>query len=103
MRSFVERLFHSRSQENFSFGSVEYWSCTTEQLFSALHTTNNGLETTDAEQRLQQYGPNTIRDKRRSTIPRLLLNQVRSPLVLILIFAATEMVSTMLQLYTLLM
>jgi Mg2+-importing ATPase len=65
-----------------------YWSLAPEQLLSALHTSRNGLQPADAEQRLKQYGLNTIRAQQQATALRLLLSQFKSPLVLILIFAA---------------
>ena len=67
---------------------VAYWSLTPEQLLSALHASQNGLQPADAEQRLKQYGPNTIRAQQQAIALRLLLSQFKSPLVLILIFAA---------------
>ena len=65
-----------------------YWSLPSEQLLSALHASPNGLQPADAEQRLQQYGQNTINAQKQATALRLLLSQFKSPLVLILIFAA---------------
>jgi Mg2+-importing ATPase len=67
---------------------LAYWSLTPDQLFSALNTSNKGLQPADAEQRLKQYGLNTIRAQQQATAFRLLLSQFKSPLVLILIFAA---------------
>jgi P-type Mg2+ transporter len=65
-----------------------YWSLTPEQLLTALHASRSGLRPIDAEQRLKQYGLNTIGAQRQATALRLLLRQFESPLVLILIFAA---------------
>src|SRR5665647_186168 len=65
-----------------------YWSLAPEQLLSALHAFRNGLQPADAEQRLKQYGLNTIRAQQQATALRLLLSQFKSPLVLILIVAA---------------
>jgi Mg2+-importing ATPase len=65
-----------------------YWSLATEQLLSALHASKNGLQSSDAGQRLKQYGLNAIRPPQQATALRLLLSQFKSPLVLILIFAA---------------
>jgi Mg2+-importing ATPase len=65
-----------------------YWSLPPEQLLSALHASKTGLQPADAAQRLKQYGPNTIRARQQATALRLLLSQFKSPLVLILIFAA---------------
>jgi magnesium-transporting ATPase (P-type) len=67
---------------------ASYWSLTPEQLLSALHASRNGLQPAEAEQRLKQYGLNTIGAEQEATAFRLLLSQFESPLVLILIFAA---------------
>ena len=67
---------------------VAYWSLTPEQLFSNLHASKDGLLPAEAEQRLKQFGPNSIRAQQQATALRLLLSQFKSPLVLILIFAA---------------
>ena len=52
-----------------------YWSLTSEQLLAALHTTNNGLQQTDAESRIKQYGPNALKAQRQATAFGLLLRQ----------------------------
>src|SRR5512133_2738016 len=65
-----------------------YWSLAPEQLLSALHTTSNGLQSEDAEQRLKRYGLNAIKVQQQATALGLILNQFKSPLVLILIGAA---------------
>ena len=44
-----------------------YWSLTPEQLLAALHTTNDGLQQTDAESRIKQYGPNALKAQRQAT------------------------------------
>ncbi len=67
---------------------VAYWSLAPEQLFSALDTTDSGLNPADAEHRLKQYGLNALRARRQATALGLFLEQFKSPLVLILIFAA---------------
>ena len=65
-----------------------YWSLTTDALLDALRTSTDGLDDTDAQRRLARFGRNTIKAKERVTWLSLLLNQFRSPLVLILVFAA---------------
>jgi Mg2+-importing ATPase len=67
---------------------ADYWALTSEQLFATLHTSPNGLQKTDAESRLNQYGPNTLKAQRQTKWFSLLLRQFKSPLVLILIFAS---------------
>jgi P-type Mg2+ transporter len=66
-----------------------YWSLAPEQLLSALHASRNGLQPADAKQRQKQYGLNIISAQQQATALRLLLSQFKSPLVLILIFAAS--------------
>jgi len=65
-----------------------YWSQTPAQLLVQLHGSRDGLQREDVEQRLKQYGPNVIKARQQATAFGLFLNQFRSPLVLILIFAA---------------
>ena len=80
---------HSQAHQSTAPAILEaYWSLAPDQLLSALHASRNGLQPTDAEQRLKQYGLNTIRAQQQATALRLLLSQFKSPLVLILIFAA---------------
>jgi Mg2+-importing ATPase len=67
---------------------LPYWSFTIEKLFTELNSSNNGLQPAEAEQRLTKYGLNTIRAKLQATAMSLMLSQFKSPLVLILIFAA---------------
>ncbi len=77
-----------RGQEDAHVTPSTYWSLAPEQLLSALHTTGNGLKHADAEQRLKQYGLNALEERRKATALALFLGQFKSPLVLILIFAA---------------
>ena len=67
---------------------ANYWNIAPEQLLTTLSATSTGLQQADAEQRFKQYGPNTIKAQQKTTAVRLLLSQFKSPLVLILIFAA---------------
>ncbi len=65
-----------------------YWTLTTDQLFSELHSTRNGIQQVEAESRIKQYGANTLKVQRQTTAFGLLLSQFKSPLVLISIFAS---------------
>ena len=67
---------------------ASYWNLAPGQLLSALHTTGNGLNQADVEQRLKRYGLNALEARRKATAVGLFLSQFKSPLVLILIFAA---------------
>jgi Mg2+-importing ATPase len=68
--------------------AVTYWDRPVEQLFSELHSTIKGLKQTQADDNLRQYGLNTLKAQRRASAMQLFLYQFKSPLVLILIFAA---------------
>jgi Mg2+-importing ATPase len=65
----------------------QYWSEPEEHLLSTLGSRPDGLGPEEAQDRLRQYGPNTLRIKRRDTALSLFLNQFRSPIILILLFA----------------
>jgi P-type Mg2+ transporter len=84
----MNKLPPKTGQPNAQATPADYWSLTPEQLLPALHASRNGLQPADAEQRLKQYGPNTIGAQQQDTALRLLLRQFKSPLVLILIVAA---------------
>jgi len=54
------------------------------------HSTTAGLSRQDAKQSLSEYGANSLKQKQKSTALILLLNQFKSPIILILIFAAVR-------------
>src|SRR6266508_5604128 len=63
------------------------WNIPVNQLLTSLQTTPNGLGTAEAEKRLKEVGANSLKATRRATPLILFLNQFKSPLVLILLFA----------------
>ena len=65
-----------------------YWGVSPDQLLTSLGLTDKGLSADEAEKRLQKFGPNVISEPSHTAALRLFLNQFKSPLVLILIFAA---------------
>ncbi|RDE15679.1 MAG: magnesium-translocating P-type ATPase [Candidatus Thorarchaeota archaeon] len=65
-----------------------FWSVNQDTLLQQLGTSYAGLASADAAERLQLYGPNRIKTKKRSGAFILFVNQFRSPLVLILLGAA---------------
>jgi P-type Mg2+ transporter len=65
-----------------------FWSLSTDRVLEQLHSSANGLSDRDAKQRLLKYGANSLKQQRKSSVIGLLLNQFKSPIVLILIFAA---------------
>src|SRR5215211_936931 len=67
--------------------TLPYWSIPAEEMMGKLHSTPNGLSQTNAQEILQREGLNRIQSKEQITPLRLFLNQFKSPIVLILIFA----------------
>ena len=65
-----------------------YWARSPVDIAVALDATTSGLPTVEAERRLARTGPNEIHAGRQLSRLRVLWRQVRSPLVLLLVFAA---------------
>jgi Mg2+-importing ATPase len=64
------------------------WSIPSVELLQQLQTTVQGLMSDEAQRRLSRYGPNLLKPKKKSDNVTLLLAQFKSPIILILIFAA---------------
>ncbi len=65
-----------------------YWSIAPDALLATLAASPDGLEDAEAQRRLERYGRNAIRAQEQATPFALFVNQFKSPLVLILVFAA---------------
>jgi len=65
-----------------------FWSLPAAQVLTLVQSTPAGLSRQDAQQHLSEYGANSLKQKQKSNSLTLLLNQFRSPIILILIFAA---------------
>jgi Mg2+-importing ATPase len=85
--SVAKQIPKSKSSPVSTEDSPNYWAQKPEQLFQELKSSAQGLSQTDAEQRLEQYGPNVLKARRELSPIMLFLNQFKSPIVLILIFA----------------
>lgn len=68
-------------------GLEPYWTKSPQDLFTALQTSDQGLSTVQAHDRLSSVGPNRIQVKQTQTALNLFLNQFKSPIILILLFA----------------
>ncbi len=66
----------------------DYWSIDLSELFVRVKSTRAGLSTEEAARRLRQYGPNLLKGQRELSRLSVLWNQFRSPLLLLLVFAA---------------
>ncbi len=64
-----------------------FWSQPLDNLLVTLNSNANGLSDAEATRRLQEFGPNTLKAGQQVTALGLFLNQFKSPLVLILVFA----------------
>jgi Mg2+-importing ATPase len=68
--------------------SSHFWSIPPEALLDRLGATRDGLSSREATERLDRHGPNRISPKKRADDLTLFLGQFKSPIILILIFAA---------------
>ena len=67
---------------------IPFWSLEPQALRTTLAAPEQGLTTTEADQRLERYGPNRVGQDDITAVWRLLARQFASPLVLILTFGA---------------
>ena len=68
---------------------MEFFANTAEQVLSALHADReHGLTAAEAEKRLQQYGANVLKEKKKKTNLQRFLDQFKDVMILILIAAA---------------
>src|SRR5450759_1003811 len=65
-----------------------FWSLTAAELLAQLQTTPLGITSDEARQRLTRFGSNLLTPRKRSDSLALLLAQFKSPITLILLFAA---------------
>ncbi len=75
------------SSEIVSDMKSKYWAMTSSELTEQFHSSLQGLNDTEAHLRLEKYGPNVLKARQELTPLKLFLNQFKSPIVLILIFA----------------
>jgi len=67
--------------------SKAFWSLPADELLGRLETSPGGLSAAEAAGRLGRYGPNTLQPGKRTDALALLIAQVKSPIILLLIFA----------------
>ena len=65
-----------------------YWTLTPEEIARRLDCNLHGLSASDVAGRLKAYGPNEIREEDELSRWKVLWSQLRSPLQLLLVFAA---------------
>jgi len=67
---------------------TKFWQIGLADLERQLRAGRDGLSSAEAETRQLQYGPNTLEERRRVSLPLRFLSRFRNPLVLILLAAA---------------
>ncbi|MDP3769493.1 MAG: HAD-IC family P-type ATPase [Candidatus Sungbacteria bacterium] len=65
-----------------------FWVLGIEDAMSLLHTSAEGLNNDEARERVLRFGANAIKQKNRLPKVKIILNQFKSPLILILVFAS---------------
>lgn len=76
------------NQKSDQTASVHYWSMQPDALFTVLKSNEKGISEEEARQRIEKFGPNTLKGKNTSSAYMLFFNQFKSPITLILIAAA---------------
>jgi Mg2+-importing ATPase len=73
--------------EKIRMNTLPYWSIPADEMMEKLHSSPNGLSQDSAQEILKRDGLNRIHAKEQITPLGLFLNQFKSPIILILIFA----------------
>jgi Mg2+-importing ATPase len=74
--------------QDMNHSQTQFWSVPSLELLQQLQTTPQGLTSDEVQQRLLRYGSNLLKPRKKSDAVTLLLAQFKSPIILILIFAA---------------
>jgi Mg2+-importing ATPase len=64
-----------------------FWAVQTSELFEQLESTPKGLTSEAARRHMEEFGPNLLEAREKAAAARLFLNQFKSPIILILLFA----------------
>jgi Mg2+-importing ATPase len=67
---------------------LSFWSTPASEMLQELRTTTEGLKSSESNERLKRYGANILRPKKSTDALKILLSQFKSPITLILLFAA---------------
>ncbi len=71
-----------------SESNKQWYSLSVDEIYKKLHTSYKGLSRREAEKRLVRYGPNTLPEEKPLTLFDIIIEQIKSPLIYILIIAA---------------
>jgi Mg2+-importing ATPase len=75
-------------QHDLSIGVAAYWATDVDTVATSLASRAGGLTTAEAADRLGAFGANELRERRTVSRVDVLIRQMRSPLLLLLVFAA---------------
>lgn len=67
--------------------NIKWHALETEAVFQTVGSSEEGLDATESKKRLKEYGLNTLQTKTSETIPRILLRQLRNPIVYVLLLS----------------
>ena len=67
----------------------QYYSKSSEELFTNLKTSDNGLSSSDVKRRIEKYGYNTIPRREKDSLLKIFISQIMDPIVLLLFIAVT--------------
>jgi Ca2+-transporting ATPase len=81
----VKRKVHAAQAK---YMNTEFHAVKAEEAIQALESTLRGLNQKEVERRLEKFGPNEIREKKRTTALNIFLGQFKSIFVIVLIVAA---------------
>lgn len=65
-----------------------FWNLNSTEILKKLETSDEGLTSSEAQKRLSFYGPNILKPEKKFSVFSIFLTQFKSPIILILIFAA---------------
>ncbi len=89
------KVLSKKVRRNFILGDLDqkvldykWHALSVEEVAQTLQTTNQGLSEEEAKHRLEEFGPNELREEKRTTTLGVFLNQFKSILIIILIIAA---------------
>jgi Mg2+-importing ATPase len=83
-----------RSPHRAGANVANFWALDANEVLRQLGSSRDGLSSEAAQQRLEWFGPNEVREHERFSRVQVLWNQIRSPLLLLLVFAAGASVFT---------
>jgi Mg2+-importing ATPase len=83
-----------RSPHGAGVNIPNFWSLNANDVLRRVASSADGLSSEAARRRLERFGPNEVREHERFTRAQVLWNQLRSPLLLLLVFAAAASVFT---------